>query len=243
VRTIRSPHPGTCSVPPPDLGGGEPPSPPHAACSALRKPEAHHRQPPPMLSAATVWRQPPSQAHHHLPRCSGHHASTTTVHAMQISEACDRPGILHTTLNPTSTRYGAHASPLRATVHHGHLALAIAARIDGTADAAWKGISHVPIHSAPHRVCGVKRTGRLSPTDLPAQYPAPQRDLCVSTAVAGKATTARTCRQLRAKTADRRRSSRHRLSSTLEDNLRGTTGSLAAHAFPTRAPPIPIWRG
>jgi hypothetical protein len=49
----------------------------------------------------------------------------------------------------------------------------------------WK-TTHVPIHSAPHRVWSAKRTGRPSPTDLPARIHALLRDLCVWAAAAGR---------------------------------------------------------
>ena len=74
-------------------------------CKTLKE---HNRQVPHTLFRSCVEAAPPTTR---FRTAVGTTRLTTTVHAMQFSGACGCPGIQHTTLTPTSRRYGAHASP------------------------------------------------------------------------------------------------------------------------------------
>jgi hypothetical protein len=88
VRAIRSPHPCTCSVPPPNLGGGELPV---RCISPKCITDNHHGYTPPQL-------------------CGGS-ATRPTTRSFQRGSPCVRAGTQHATLSPTPSQDGAHASP------------------------------------------------------------------------------------------------------------------------------------
>jgi len=108
---------------------------------------SHHEYTPSQLCVGSPRHTPT----HNPPSTLWAH-STTTVHAMQFSEACERPGTQHTKHNPTSMRCDAHASPephvgsrpsTRGIWHWRQRRVSTAQLVHHGRDR-----SHVPIHSA-----------------------------------------------------------------------------------------------